>query len=154
MPADSSNIILEDETDGYEGPIFSQDFTFRSRKNGHKNKGHHKHNNRNRHKNRDELKETNNYGTRLRVEPEKDISERGDTEEHYKDTIIDGQKASHTADEDTKDAIGIDELKSKENRGEPEIAEDDFRGGFYLNEAMAKESGEVSSEDIDSGNKI
>lgn len=153
VPADSPNIVLDDETDGYEGPIFSHDFTFRSRKNGHKNNGHHKHNkqnNRNRHKNRNELKETNNYGTRSREETEQVITASGENEESNKDTIIDSQKVNKTDDKDTNATIGIGELKSKENRDEPAIAEDDFEGGVYLNEAMAKESGEVSSEDIDS----
>lgn len=153
VPANNSDIVLEDEDEGYEGPIFSHDFTFKSRKNGHKHNGHHKHNkhnNRNRQKNRDELKETNIYVTRSREENETMANKSDENNINHKDMVIGSQENNKTVDSNTKDTIGIGELKSHENKDEPGIAEDDFRGGVYLNEAMVKESNEASTEDVDS----
>ena len=70
---------------------------------------------------------------------------------NHKDMVIGSQENNKTVDSNTKDTIGIGELKSHENKDEPGIAEDDFRGGVYLNEAMVKESSEASTEDVDSG---
>ena len=155
VPADSSNIVLEDDIERYEGPIFSHDFTFKRKKAGHKNSIHLKHimhNKINRHEKRDDLKESAYYGTRSKKEAKRVNSEISENEVNKKDDYSGRNSSEKTNISHSKNTIG--ELKSKDNREEPGVEEDDFEDGIYLNEAMAKESGEVSSEDSDEGTFI
>lgn len=149
VPSNSSNIIIDDD-ERFGGPIFSYDFTFK-KKNGHKHNGHHKHNGRNKHRNRDELKETKDYGTRTRERNENSVSQTDQTDVNTQTESTDVEIENVERNKTGESEIGIGELKSTENKPEQGITEDKFGGGVYLNEPMAKESGETSKEDLNGG---
>ena len=154
VASNGSDIVLGDDEseEGFEGPIFSYDFTFRKR-NGHKRTGHHKHHkhsHKDRHdSNRDELRETKDYGSRTQndtiVSKYKTVKEGNDGDQNSIEISSSEINETDVIDAD-KDSVGVAEIRANENNNEPGITEDDFGGGVYLNEAMAKESGETEKD--------
>ena len=146
----NSNIVLsEDEKEkpeeGFEGPIFSYDFTFKKR-NGHRHRGHHRRNrvNDRRDKNRDELKESKKYGSRT-------ANESIITEDNEIKLRVDKGQDNRDKPSVSKEAADMGEAKSSVKSNKPVIEEDNFGEGVYLNEAVEEESDEPAKTDSGPG---